>query len=642
MFQHGISHVWFVVVSKTMNSKPISNFQQTLDPELRQSIQAEQFRMMMALTTPATVMATLFAILTTAFFHQQGSNALVAGWLLMKVGIAVPRIAQQQLHRLLGSPSSPAWVRSALLLLFIDGTVWGLAAIWLPPTDDLITLILISVGLAGVAAVATFTLHANWVGNAAYCVPMVLPAALQLLLREDAIGLYAGAGLLVFIGSLLSVAWRAQKHTIEMLRLRFTTDRIVREREEALQLAERQNQVKSQFVATMSHELRTPLHGILGLIRMIQSDQSQLNSENRRRLGLVERSGEHLLSIINDILDFSRMEAGHLSTEHQAFDLRELLDDLVALSSVTAIGKGLSLSAAIDLPTPCWVKGDGPRVRQILLNLIGNAVKFTEQGSICLSAKRQACDVHTDPPIMMTVADSGIGIAKDELAHIFDAFHQADSSLGRRFGGTGLGLTISREMSRSMQGEITCSSTLGQGSVFAFMVPLPPAPGSTLSNAAESQQASAHPAPPKLQGHILLAEDNEVNAMVVEALLLNRGLTVEHVGNGTEALHRLLGSAPRPDLVLMDCQMPTMDGLEATRLIREDERRRGLPRLPVIALTASALTEDSERCLLAGMDAHLSKPFREDQLFLVLAAHLPPTASATRGRAHAELTAENT
>lgn len=610
-----------------MNRKSMPKSFLELDPELRSKIKAEQFRMMMAMATPATVAATLFALLTTLFFQHQVGNSLVHWWLGLKIGIALPRILQQEWHRYLGAPVSRRWQRAALLLMFLDGCIWGLAGIWLTPANDLLTSTLIGVGLAGVATLATFTLHSNWINNVAYCVPMVLPAAIVFLNRHDPLSLYTGTGLLVFLTCLLSVAWRGQKHIVELIRLRFVTDRIAHERENALAVAERQNAVKSQFVATMSHELRTPLHGILGLTRMIQS--ADLDLENRKRLGLVERSGEHLLSIINDILDFSRIEAGHMSVENQPFDLSDVLDDLVALTSVTASAKGLKLVTQVQLPRPCFVVGDAARVRQILLNLIGNAVKFTERGQIRLSAHRAAPGPDGQPgPMVMRVSDSGIGIAPQDMATIFDPFHQVDNSLGRRFGGTGLGLTISREISRAMQGEITCSSVQGQGSSFELMVPLPPHnTAAHLTTVRRYDNGATHVdagrTPVALHGHVLLAEDNEVNAMVVEALLRRHGLTVEHVPDGLEVVQRMCGAAPRPDLVLMDCQMPAMDGFEATRQIRADEQSRGLARTPVVALTASALAEDSERCLGAGMDAHLPKPFREDQLLSVLLAHLP-------------------
>ena len=616
-----------------MNCTSMSQSLLELDPELRQKIKAEQFRMMMAMATPATVAATFFAVVTTIFFQHQVGNSLVHWWLGLKIAVAVPRIVQQELHRYRGAPTNQAWQRATLLLMFVDGCTWGLCGIWLTPADNVLTSTLIGVGLAGVATLATFTLHANWVNNAAYCVPMVLPAAMVFLNRHDPLSLYTGTGLIIFLSCLLSVAWRGQSHIIELIRLRLVTDRIAHEREAALQLAERQNAMKSQFVATMSHELRTPLHGILGLTRMIQA--ADLSGENRKRLGLVERSGEHLLSIINDILDFSRIEAGHLSVEQATFDLSDLLDDLVALTSVTATGKGLKLVAQLSLPRPCHVVGDAARVRQILLNLIGNAVKFTERGQIRLSAHR-AEGVDGQPgPMVMRVSDSGIGIGPQDLASIFDPFHQVDNSLGRRFGGTGLGLTISREISRAMQGEITCSSVAGQGSSFELVVPLPPlslaqSPPPRHSESLPSANMALDPGriPVALQGHVLLAEDNEVNAMVVEALLRRHGLTVEHVPDGLGVVHRMCGDAQRPDLVLMDCQMPAMDGFEATRQIRADERSRGLTRTPVVALTASALAEDSERCLGAGMDAHLPKPFREEQLLSVLLAHLPLAATS--------------
>lgn len=599
-----------------------------MDPALRQQIRAEQLRMLFGRTAVATLVATGFAVLLSMYAAHRVSPDLAHWWLALKIAVAAPRVIQEQLFLTRRAEPNSTWYGWAVGLILLDGLVWGLGGVMLVPPDDDQTATVIAASLMGVAAVATFTLHSNWSANAAYCMPMIVPTALALMSHGTMFGWYAGGGLLVFIAGLLIVARRAERHIVELLWHRFLIDRIVADKDAALLDAEKQNVIKSQFVATMSHELRTPLHGILGLTRMLQD--TVRDPGPRRQLGLVQRSGEHLLSIINHILDFSRIDAGHLHIDVHPFDLDAVLDDVVSLTAVSAQAKGLTVRSHIQLPKPCWVLGDAPKVRQVLLNLVGNAIKFTEAGRIEVWAHRQG----PQGPIVVRVEDSGIGIAADDLQHIFDPYRQADNAVGRAVGGTGLGLTISREISRAMGGDITCTSDIGRGSTFVFSAPLPatttPSERDALSgtHAWESLASTeAHGAEPRLQGHVLLAEDNDVNALIVEAQLKRLGLTVEQARDGQEALERLTGdTAPRPDLVLMDCQMPRMDGFEATRRLRDHERRRHLKRLPVVALTASAMAEDSERCLQAGMDAHLPKPFQDAQLTAVLAHYLQSAA----------------
>jgi two-component system, sensor histidine kinase len=612
----------FVVGSNAMNPHSASGRLPPIDRSLRQQIRAEQLRMLLGHTTFVTVLATAFAVLLAMYASDHVEPAQVHWWLAAKILVALPRIALAEWFKATRAEPSRGMHRLAVLQVLIDGLCWGAAGIVLMPLQDQQNATIIAVSLAGVAAVASFTLHANWIANVAYCAPMVLPAALHLMTRQDNFGLFAGMAMLFFMGGMLTVARRAQRHIIEMLWRRFLMDRVVADKEEALRQSERQHTIKSQFVATMSHELRTPLHGILGLTRMLIDDVP--NPTHRTHLELVQRSGEHLLSIINHILDFSRIDAGHLQIDTQAFDLDALLEDVVNLTTVTARAKGLVLNGHIQLPKPCWVLGDAPRLRQVLLNLLGNAIKFTERGEIQLRAFRQS----STGQLVVQVQDSGIGIADDDLRAIFDPYRQADNAIGRAVGGTGLGLTISREISRAMGGDITCASVVGQGSTFEFSAMLTPAP------APDGQARHTRPRLVKAQdpmsdtnavlnGSVLLAEDNEVNALIVEAQLRQHGLVVEHARDGAEALRRLLDTQlPRPDLVLMDCQMPLMDGFEATRRLRTHETLNGLKRLPVVALTASAMAEDSARCLNAGMDAHLSKPFEDNDLTSILSLYL--------------------
>ena len=625
----------FAVSSRTMNPEFNARLAIRQDRALRQQVESERFRMLLAMATPTNFLATLFAVVGAYFFQTHVAETALEAWVISKVVVSAARLGHMAWHRQAGYPYTKWWQCSAMGLLILDGALWGIAAAVILLDKEVLTSLSVLVTLIGITSVATFTLHPNWRFNAAFCLPMLVPATLTLYARHDTTGYFGAIGLTLFAVSLMAVAWRAQKHICEMLTLRFYTARVAQDRESALAESERRHEIKRQFVATMSHELRTPMHGVLGLTRMLQA--APLDAVNQNRLSLVEKSGQHLLAIINDILDFSRIEAGRLPIEPQAFDLAELVIEVAELTSVTARDKGLTLRTVIDLPYPCLLMGDPARIRQILVNLIGNAIKFTDTGRITVRVARQlAPDDSATHLYVLQVEDTGIGMTPENSAHIFEPFHQIDNALDKRFGGTGLGLTITRELCHAMHGDISCHSEPGRGSIFEVILPLPPATldatasGPLARKAAPGAPGTRPPATGEalLRGHVLLAEDNEVNAMVVEALLTRLGLTVEVLGDGQAVVDRVCADRHRPDLILMDCQMPSLDGFEATKHIRWHERIKGLPRLPVVALTASALAEDSARCLAAGMDAHLPKPFHDDQLLAVLQAYLQQPTQA--------------
>jgi signal transduction histidine kinase len=607
------------------------------DSEVSQLVLAEQLRAVFAHGGFAVGFTTVFACALAWYLHGIGGGQMVQVWITLKIAISAIRVGIHNIYRLQGSPQTHDWQLIARSMLFVDGLVWGMAGWWMTPIDNDLVTGTICASLVAASAIATFGLHADWVANAAYCGSVLLPGVMHLISRLDGFGMFSGVALMGYMGLLLAVARRAQLHIIELIWLRLTTDRIAAERAQALDLARHQSAVKSQFLATMSHEMRTPLHGILGLTKITTPATLSKN------LGLIQRSGMHLLDLINDVLDYSRIEAGHLQIDNKVVDLVGVVDDVVGITSTTAQAKGLRLDVRLELPRPCWVQCDPQRLRQVLLNLLGNAVKFTDQGAVRLTVSASAFESgQTLRTFKFEVEDSGIGIAPESLPRIFEAFHQVDNSFGRRHGGTGLGLTISREISRAMGGDLTCRSELGKGSVFTFTAPLTSM--NVLVQAPAGAVASARPAvaagpseatlPDFRRGdhppYVLLAEDNEVNAMVTEALLRRFGLVVEVVSDGASVIEKT--RAPiRPDLILMDCQMPGMDGFEATRQIRQHEKDHDLPRLPVIALTANALSGDRERCLEAGMDDHLSKPFDDARLAGMLSAYLGAPAAELRG-----------
>jgi PAS domain S-box-containing protein len=362
----------------------------------------------------------------------------------------------------------------------------------------------------------------------------------------------------------------------------------------AKEAAEHAAQTKTQFLANMSHEIRTPMAGVVGLADLLLA--TALDERQAQYVRLIQSSAVSLLRIIDDILDFTKIEAGKLTFEESTFDLIATLQQVIELLRLGAAAKGTSLRLELAADLPRWVRGDPARLRQVLINLIGNAVKFTDEGKVEVRAERDA-----DGRLHLRVHDTGIGIPVEVQGKIFEIFSQADGSTSRRYGGTGLGLAISKRIVEGMGGKIGFDSTPGQGSTFWITLDLPLA-------------AAPAPEPPAVSGaraqRILTAEDNPVNQLVISEHLKALGYEVVAVGDGLEALATL--DTADFDLVLMDCQMPNLDGYEATRRIRQLPDRKAA--IPIIALTAHALREDLDRCLAAGMNDTLTKPFQVETL----------------------------
>ncbi len=378
------------------------------------------------------------------------------------------------------------------------------------------------------------------------------------------------------------------------------------ELEKARQAADAANHAKSEFLATMSHELRTPMNGVLGMAQLLIKPEIQ-NDKRIQYAQTILSSGHTLLSLLNDILDLSKVEAGKLNLESIGFAVEQVVGDICALFAETANAKGLQLTSDWRGPTgPCYL-GDPYRLRQMLSNLVGNAIKFTDHGFVCVLVTE--LERHSQHAVLeFSVSDSGKGITDEQRARLFQPFSQADSSTTRQFGGSGLGLSIVSRLARLMGGEVGIDSQPGQGARFWFRVRVDLQPDTLVSP--ETTAASEAMPVEDLTGTVLIAEDNPVNRMVIMAMLddLNcSGLTVVIAEDGLQALDHITQGGT-PDLVLMDVQMPIMDGLTATAHIRLWQADHGIPHLPIIALTASAFEEDGQKCLDAGMDGFLVKP----------------------------------
>jgi len=592
-----------------------------LDAETKEKVANEQLRMVWAHAAVGTLIATAFAVVMALHLRSSVELGLVQLWIAMKLLVAVPRVVQGQIFRRRGFPGGSGWRQATYWLLALDGAVWGIAGLWLMGSD-INTASLVTASLCCVACVATFGLQVSKVATGAYVVPIVVPMVIGMLVRADPFGIYGAIGLSMFLAQLLITASRSDAKLSEVFLLRIHSARISAEKVQALELVQRQSSVKSQFLGTVSHELRTPIHGMLGVARLVHVETT--DPLVKKRMELVEASGTHLLGLVTDLLDISRIESGQMRIQRIAFDLSSEVERVADIYAVRAAEKGLAFTMDSHLTGSTWVIGDPVRTRQVLHNLLGNAMKFTHKGWVHLMVRPGALPGQ----IHFEVRDTGVGISEEDQKVVFNAFRQVGSQAESRRHGTGLGLTIAHEIAHLLGGDITLKSKPGFGSIFDFSAQFE---ATVEPSAHPTRQDDLARGDVEVCARILLVEDNDVNALIAGSMLANQGHQVERVADGAEAVRRALREIDRPDLILMDCVMPSMDGFEATRSIRAQEAAMGLRRVPIIALSALIDEDTGRNSIEAGMDDALGKPFSDEDLRKIMRPWLALRESERQG-----------
>ena len=514
-------------------------------------------------------------------------------------------------------PDTRRWCSIVIPALAGSGWAGICAAGWSQGTEParLVALALLS----GSLVYTVRALHRSPVLLAAGCGPSViaivtLPATA--LSDHPGFGAVEAAAVMLVLFALTSAVAAYREH----LRLVAASAAL----EEKTAQAEAANRAKSEFLANISHEIRTPLNGVLGMAQAMTFEP--LTPAQQTRLEVINRSGHALLDLLNDLLDLAKIEAGRIDLEDGIVDVEQLARDAETSFGALTAAKDIYVAVEVSPAARGGWRGDPVRVRQILYNLVSNAVKFTAVGSVRLS-------VEADDGLVLTVVDTGPGIPPEAIDKLFDKFVQADSSTTRRYGGTGLGLAICKQLAERMGGSIVVESTLGEGSTFTVRLPLERAAG------AVGRRAAASPAPaaaalPRRRLRILAAEDNPTNQLVLSGLLRDADVELEITPDGAEALAAWRRGGW--DVVLMDVQMPGMDGLAATRAIRAEERERKLPRTPVLAVTANAMSHHIATYAAAGMDGHVAKPIDRQRLLAAIAASLPAAAKPARRKPKAK------
>jgi len=618
-----------------MPLRPVTTITHNI-PDLQRQLAAEQMFMMSSNSRAAIVTQILVAPYLIWLLWQEFATEIL-GWFGVLLALSALRLWEQGRYMKAYNAERPidqSLITKRLLFgIAINGFLWGAPSTWLN-SANLETQVLLAVFVVGISATTVGSLAPMRHAYTIFVTLFMLPIAIRYFYIG---GTYINVafGIVAYVVALIATGWRItqgienalrlklenaalanrlqhEKEAVEMINRDLQQQIEQRERTEAeLRVAkteaETANRAKSQFLANMSHELRTPLNGIIGM-----SDLLLRTSPTAKQLKFTQTirgAGDRLLHLISDILDMARIEAGAMRFDNVPFAPRQLVTDVVELTSEQASAKGLSLQVHIAPDVPHDVLGDPNRVRQVLTNLVANSIKFTSHGTVTIKLAVQPESAECAMRLLRwSVTDTGIGIAEEARQFLFRPFSQVDSSFTRKFGGSGLGLAICQQIVTALGGRIDVHSEPDHGATFWFEVPLEALPEIASDESRIEALPSAH-----LSGRILVAEDNPTNSELVVSMLELAGCVVTAAGNGVEAVDAVKNS--HFDLVLMDWHMPELDGLGATRQIRQNEAARpNRGRVPIVALTASVLPGDREACLAAGMDDFLAKPFTYDEL----------------------------
>ncbi|MDG4551225.1 MAG: response regulator [Candidatus Contendobacter sp.] len=624
--------------SITSNQRYLSRFAPRPTGVTSNRVALEQLRLFHR-NTPVSQAMTLFtAGLTTLVLWPITERFHLVAWLALVIVAAGSRLALgwrfAQLDRAGAAIGVGAWERWTRFSTLLSGAVWGGGGVWLYPVADANRETFLCLILLGMCSGA-MPLQAPVRGAfPLFAGAVLIPMSALFVLKGGMIYLVLATTALLQLYALVVSAERYRLNIADSQRLRFENEALVKDltdsREAALAAkreADSANQAKSEFLANMSHEIRTPMNAILGLTHL---GLDATPEKQREYLTKINGSAELLLNILNDILDFSKIEAGKISLESVDFDLHQVIDQLSSVVGAQARDKHLDFTIRIAPETPRFLRGDPLRLGQIFMNLANNAVKFTERGGVTVNVAAIARG--GDKVILRySVSDTGIGLTPEQRERLFRAFSQADTSTTRKFGGTGLGLAISRRLAELMGSEIGAESEYGKGSTFHFSAPF--SRGAARADVIQSEDKARRVVTESERARwrgtrVLVAEDNPLNQQVIQEFLARAGMRVVVAENGLEAIE----TARRQsfDVVLMDIQMPVMDGLQATRELRKIPRFAGMP---IIALTANVFRADMERCIAAGMNDHIGKPIKANELFSKLGKWLSGSISKSADNA---------